>query len=254
MGERAACDEAVRLAVFAAFPQEIKTIIRNLKAVKSSGRHPFTLFFGEYLSTEVVLVLSGMGSINAETALNYICDQYSPELILSLGFGGALYDSGRIGEIIWSGKFLFVREFVAETLELSVARDVLDRVSRDLDIREGTILTIEKWTAKSALNKFLTREFPFPVCDMETFFLAKLSMKRGLPFLAVRAVTDLADEEIPPEFLSVSDESGTYKLSRALRLVFSKPKLLKDIIRIGRNSGLASNNLWHFLKAMIEAM
>jgi adenosylhomocysteine nucleosidase len=244
----------VRLAIFSAFPQEIKGIVRNLKAVKSSERHPVTLFFAEYLSREVVVVLSGMGSMNAETALNYVCERYAPEFILSLGFGGALYDGAALGEIIWSEKFLLIRENVAETLELSDVRDVINRVSGNFSVREGSILTIEKWMAKSEVKKFVPEKFYFPVCDMETFFLARLSIKRRVPFLAVRAITDLADEEIPPEFLSVSDESGTYKFSRALRLVFSKPKLLRDIIRIGRSSALASNNLWHFLKALIEVM
>ena len=31
-----------------------------------------------------------------------------------------------------------------------------------------------------------------PVCDMETFELARLSLERKLPFIAVRAVSDEA--------------------------------------------------------------
>jgi adenosylhomocysteine nucleosidase len=244
----------VRLAIFSAFPQEIKETVRNLKAVKESGTHPFPLFLAEYLSKKVVVALSGMGSMNAETALEYVCVRYDPEFILSLGFGGALYEGAKIGEIIWSGRFFLVGEDLMETLESTGAIEALGKVSCDFSIREGSILTIEKWTAKSEIKKFLTPGISFPVCDMETFFLAKLSKKKGLPFMAVRAVTDLVDEEIPPEFLSVSDETGTYQMSRALRLVFSKPTLLKNIIRIGRNSGVASNNLSQFVKALIEVI
>jgi hypothetical protein len=89
---------------------------------------------------------------------------------------------------------------------------------------------------------------------METFFLAKLSVEQGLPFFAVRSVTDRADEELPIEFLCVTDKSGKYKLSRALSLILSKPKLIKDIVRTGRSSSIASTNLWHLVKAMIEIM
>jgi adenosylhomocysteine nucleosidase len=244
----------VRLAIFSAFPQEIKAIVRNLKAVKRPGTHPFPLFSAEWLSNEVVVAVSGMGSTNAETALEYVCDRYRPEFVLSLGFGGALYEGARIGEIVWSGKFFLIREKVEEALESPGSGAAVHKVHGDLGMREGSIFTVEKWTAKSEIKKFLTQGISFPVCDMETFFLAKPSLKRGLPFLAVRAVTDLADEDVPPEFISVSDETGTYRLSRALKLILSRPKLLKNVVTMGRNSGVASSNLSKFVKEFVEVI
>jgi hypothetical protein len=106
---------------------------------------------------------------------------------------------------------------------------------------------------KSEIKKALPR-LPLPVCDMETFPLAKLSMRKGLPFFAIRSITDRADEEIPLELLDVSDESGQYKLSRALRLILSRPKLISEIAKLGRNSRIASNSLWHAVKTLVETL
>ncbi len=255
----------MRLSIFSAFPQEIKCILKNFKPKKSLKRHSLTLFFTEYSSKEIIVVQTGMGTRNAETAMKYILEEHSPDFVLSLGFGGALYDGASAGDLIYANRvFLipenFMEEKTASTLrdlyskEIPNVREIVSKLSGKVSMHEGCILTFERYIKKSEIKKYLSKDLSFPVCDMETFFLAKLSIEQGLPFLAVRSVTDRADEEIPPEFLNVTDGSGKYKLSRALSLILSKPKLIKDVIRTGRASAIASNNLWHLVKVIVEIM
>jgi adenosylhomocysteine nucleosidase len=194
-----------------------------------------------------------MGGINARISLEYVCAKFNPELIVSAGFGGALYDGAAIGEVIWGSKVLLIREGIVETLDLSTAGNIFGALGTVSAIREGNILTLDRWMKKSEIRKILNPQLSFPVCDMEAFFLAEPCLKKGLPFVALRAVSDRADEDIPPEFLTVSDESGRYRLSRALRL-FLKPGLIKDIVKIGRNSAIASDKLWAAVRSLIEAV
>jgi nucleoside phosphorylase len=244
----------VKAALFAAFPQETTEIIRNLRAVRGPKGHPFSLFLGEYSYNEIIVVLAGMGSGNTETALEYILKEYKPDFVFSIGFGGALYDGALIGEIVWGSKVLLIRNGISETIELLHNRDIFRRLPANLTVREGNILTLERWMKKSEIKEILQQVYSFPVCDMETFFLAKLSREKGVPFISFRSITDRADEEIPPEFLHVTDESGKYRLSRALRMIFSNPKLIPNIIRTWKNSVIASNTLWRFVKILIEVM
>ena len=244
----------MRAVIFSAFPQEIRQIVKNLKAVKSLQRQPFDLFSAEYLSKEIIVVLTGMGRENAEKAVKYAIQEYSPDIILSTGFGGALYDGAFIGEVVWGSRVFLIQKDIIETLELSYARDTIRRLPSNIMIREGSILTLENWMGKTDIKKILPDEFSFPVCDMETFFLAKWPVEKGLPFLAIRSVTDLVDEEIPQEFLSVTDEHGGYRFSRALKLILGKPWLMKDIVKIGKNSRVASNTLWSAVRSLIEIL
>jgi nucleoside phosphorylase len=241
---------ARRLAIFSAFPHELKCIAKNLKPIKKLSRHPFITFLTKYLNSEIILVHTGMGTRNAEAAFKYIFEEYRPDFILSIGFGGALYDGALIGDLVWASRVILVPEYVL--LEVPDAGEIFSRLSGKVSMHEGCILTFEKYMKKSGVKKYLSNDLSFPVCDMETFFLAKPSIEQGLPFFSVRSITDRSDEEIPSEFLGVTDESGKYKLSRALGLILSKPWLIKDVIRTGRASAIASNNLWHFVKAVIE--
>ena len=244
----------MRAVIFSAFPQEIRQIIKNLRAERRFQRHPFVLFSAEYFSKEIIVVLTGMGRENAEKAAKDLVKEYSPDLALSIGFGGALYKDAVIGEIVWGSRVFLIQKDIIETLELSYARDAIRRLPRNLAIREGSILTLENWMEKKDIKKILPDEFSFPVCDMETFFLAKWAEEKGLPFLAMRSVTDLIDEEIPQEFLSVTDEHGGYRFSRALKLILGKPRLIKDIVKIGRNSRIASDNLWSAVESLLEIL
>jgi hypothetical protein len=107
---------------------------------------------------------------------------------------------------------------------------------------------------KTDIMKILSPDLVCPVCDMETFYLARLSGEQGLPFVAVRSITDRAGEEIPSEFLAVSDGSGRYDFFRALRLILLKPWLIPETVKLGINSIIASRNLWRFVKGLIGAL
>jgi adenosylhomocysteine nucleosidase len=244
----------VRVVIFSTFPQEIRQIIKNIKAERRLQRHPFTSFSAEYLSKEIIVVLTGMGRENIQKAVNYTIKEYSPDFAFSVGFGGALYTGAVIGEIVWGSRVFLIQDNIIETLELSHAKNIIERFPRNLAIHKGSILTLEKWMKKTEIKKVLSYEFLFPVCDMETFFLAKCAMEKELPFIAMRSVTDLIDEEIPQEFLSVTDEHGAYRLSCALKLILGKPRLMKDIVKIGKNSRIASNNLWCAVRSLIEIL
>jgi adenosylhomocysteine nucleosidase len=242
----------VRVAIFSAFPQEIKQIIKHLKAERSFERHPLTTFSARYSSKEIIIVLTGMGKANAERAVEYTITKYSPDLALSVGFGGALYEGAVIGDVVWGSRAFLIQDDITETLDLPNLKDIVGSLPENFAVREGSILTLATWMKKADIKKFLPNELSLPVCDMETFFLAKLAMEKRLPFFAIRSITDRSGEEIPREFMSVTDQHGKYKLSRALKLILGKPKLMGDIIRIGRNSRTASIHLWYALRSVIS--
>lgn len=243
----------VRAALFAAFPHEIKRVVRNLGELQVLRTHPFSLFLGTYSSRKVIVVLTGMGATHVTESLQYVLKEYKPDLVLSGGFGGALYEGAVPGEIVSGSKAALMHDGIEEILHIPVAADILSVLPTGVPGRRGDIVTLGRWTKKSEIRSLLGTEFSFPVCDMETYFLARLCIREEVPFAAFRSITDRADEEIPSEFLSVTDEMGRYKLSRALRL-FLKPHLMKDIVKIGRNANTAAANVWHTMRSLIERL
>ncbi len=198
------------------------------------------------------MIQTGIGLRNAEVAFEYVLQGNRPDFVLSIGFGGALYSSANIGDLIWPSRVLLINDGIAESIELPEARKKAGMISGKVTVHEGNILTLGRRTKKSEIGNELYRGLPFPVCDMETFPLAKMAAERGLPFFALRCITDRAEEEIPSALYNVTDKSGHYRLSLALTLLLRNPWLVPDCIKLGRNSQVASRNLWHAIRYLIE--
>ena len=250
----------MKLALFSAFPQELKYIIKNLRTERVRNS-PFIIWSARAASKEIIIVQSGMGTINSEAAWNYVNEEYRPDYIISAGFGGALYDGARIGDLIAASGVLLYPDAVKETanrhqnyLEVPGAKDVMRKMTCADTVHEGSILTLRHRLNKTEIEKELLQGLSFPVCDMETFPLAKLSMREGLPFFAIRAVTDRAHEEIPQELFGVTDTNGTYSLSGALRIILGNPALIPSSIRMGNNARLASRKLCQAAKELIRIL
>ncbi|MGD0281276.1 MAG: hypothetical protein ABSB95_02815 [Dissulfurispiraceae bacterium] len=251
----------MKVALFSAFPQELTYIIKNLGAERVRNT-PFIIWSARAASKEIILVRSGMGTINSEAAWNYVNEEYRPDYIVSAGFGGALYDGARIGDLIAASSVLLYPDVVEATpaeihqncMEVPGAKDVIRKMTCADTLHEGTILTLRHRLNKTQIEKGLLQGLSFPVCDMETFSLAMLSVLEGLPFFAVRAVTDRIHEEIPQELFSVTDENGNYSLLRALGIMLGNPVLFPSFIRMGKNARVASQKLWLAIEALLRIL
>ncbi|HAM51954.1 MAG TPA: hypothetical protein DCP92_15175 [Nitrospiraceae bacterium] len=244
----------MRIAVFSAFPHELRRIVKDFGATKHSGKRPFAVFSALSSSHEILLIQVGIGPLNAETAVNYVFKEFRPDYVVSVGFGGALYVGAVIGELTWAPTVLSLKENGIETLGIPDARAIAEKLSGRIVIHEKCVLTLDRWMEKAEIKKVLPVDFSLLVCDMETFPLAKFSIQKGIPFFAIRSITDRADEEIPRELLAVCDESGNYSLPCALRLLLRKPHLVPKIIKLGRNSYRASRNLSLAVKSLIDIL
>ena len=244
----------MRVALFSAFPHELRKIVRNIGAGKPLKKGLVDVSHGEYYSHEIIVVLTGIGIRNAENALKYVLEEHPPDVVISAGFGGALYNNACIGEVILASRVISVTDGQVNVLDLNNDRDMFKRLSGQLNLREGSVVTIDAWRKKAEVREMVPEEFPFPVCDMETFPLAKLSLERGLRFFGFRSITDRGGEEIPPELLGVSDESGRYSLSLAVNLLLTNPRLIPGSIKLGINSYIAGRSLWKAVSAFIRAL
>jgi adenosylhomocysteine nucleosidase len=244
----------MKMAVVCAFPHEWKAILKQLKPQRRSRVGAFRVANATYLSHEILLVATGVGTRNAEEALEWVLQVFNPALILSIGFGGALYESADIGDLIMATSVSLVSGSVLKTIQLPYASGLVDRLFGKTSIRAGHFLTLERWMKKETVKRLLPPEIAFPVCDMETFPLAELSRQKKLPFLAVRSITDRADEDIPRALLRVNDASGSYRSLRAIFLMFGKPQLIPVAIRLGRRSRVASENLWRAFETLARIL
>ncbi|MEI9890256.1 MAG: hypothetical protein WDN45_06180 [Caulobacteraceae bacterium] len=75
--------------------------------------------------------------------------------------------------------------------------------------------------------------------DMESHVAARIAAGAGLPFAAIRVVSDTAGLSLPPAVLQGLNEDGGMNLMGVLAALARDPRQLPALMRTGRDADLA---------------
>jgi hypothetical protein len=100
----------------------------------------------------------------------------------------------------------------------------------------GPTVTAPSIISAPAEKQDLGRQTGAVAVDMESHWVARVVSERGLPFLAVRAISDAQEEFLPP-FHQVLDADGNPGARRLAAHLVRKPGSLVALVRLARNAG-----------------
>lgn len=178
-----------------------------------------TLVFGD---KTIALVTSGISMVNAAHGATVSIARYGAGIpIISAGSAGGLSAACRIGDVIISTDVINldadVRAFgyalgqvprMPETYESDAAlADALFAGDHHQPVARGRIGSGEKFAVTDVALR-LRDDFPEVVAvDMESAAIAQVAYKYGSPFVAVRAISDIAAPD-GTEFLTHIDDAA----------------------------------------------
>lgn len=150
-------------------PEESGAFRRKVETLKKGHCGTLPAWRGLFGETEVTIVHTGIGPAAAERAIREVIEREMPRKVVSAGFAGGLDPALRVGDTLISDSaaVIFSREIPLETPEQKAAA---------------------------------FRETGARIVDMETAVISAACAAAGIPFVAVRAVSDSADEPLPVPF------------------------------------------------------
>ncbi len=222
-----------RIAIVAALEREVRPLIRNWKvSEREFGGRKFRFFDNE----AAVLVCGGIGEEAARRAAEAVIELYSPALLISAGFAGALEPELHVGHP------LMPRWVV----------DAGDGSRVEAGSGDGILVSFDGVAGTSQKNK-LAKAYGAQAVDMEAAAVAKSAEKHGVRFAARKVISDELDFAMPPvaRFVNARGEfrTGRFVLYSALR-----PWLWARVARLSRNSALATNVLCAMLTNVQETV
>ena len=131
----------MKIALFSAFPQELRRIKKNVRPVSLIDNGKAGVYCAAHLSHEITMVLTGMGTKNAKRALDYVLSRQTPDFLLSIGFGGALYRGAAIGDLVVADRVFLVAHGVVDSVEPTREDRLLAGLSSNVTLRGGTFFT-----------------------------------------------------------------------------------------------------------------
>jgi adenosylhomocysteine nucleosidase len=256
------------ITAVAALEGELAGIRHQMKITRSFSVGEALLEEGWLAGQECLLVQSGMGRQRAERALQSVLQRYRPSAILSLGFCGALAAKLRAGDLVVCSQLLALLTMPsplrpAPSVGLLNCDD--DLVNRALQVEMpqpwgfahyltlrrrakpvgGGCLTVPSAASHRQVKEWLSWNFTGAIVDMESFWLGSLAREAGVPFLAVRAVSDPLNESLPP-LDGLVDAFGRTKMQAMSRYLLSHPITAGQLVRLGLHARRAQKSLTNF--------
>lgn len=170
------------------------------------------------------VVKCGVGFRAAKQSAELAIAEYQPKWIVSVGTCGALDPGLRIGDVRTVSKILSPLG--------TFAPQVLNAASAVLRSQDRVAVTVAE--------KRELYDQGAAIVDMEAAALAEVCREKGLGFACLKAVSDLASEDLPLDFNRYRDADGRFQHAR---IAFAGIMKIADLVRLKRQSDQAAKQL-----------
>lgn len=224
------------LAIVAALHEELAAVLDLLPDERKTVVAAREFWVGHLHGHEVVAVLSRIGKVAAATTATLLIERFGVRSIVFTGVAGGLGDGVRVGDVVLARQFaqhdmdaspLFPRHEVplygltrfatdaALSDELArAAAAMLADAPRTLGadtlqafglqsprLHQGLVLSGDRFVATAAESAALRRDWPDALAvEMEGAAIAQVCFDAGMPFAALRTISDRADDAAHVDF------------------------------------------------------
>ena len=122
-----------------------------------------------------------------------------------------------------------------------------DRATIHRPLHLGKLVTAPRVVAAASEKRRLGEQTGALAVDMESAAVAQCAAAAGVPMVALRAITDSADENLPLDFELCFDPDGQFHPTRLIGLLARRPLAVGGFMRLGRHSARAGQALASFL-------
>jgi len=213
---------------------------RRLRSFTRVTLLDFAAYDAKAGATDVRVVLTGVGARPA-TLVAAKALEWEPNVCISSGVAGSLRAEYGVGDLFVAREVMELesgRTMASDRAQVeAVEKRGIRAIGRLLSSAE-MVITAE---GKSRLGRMAE------AVEMESFAVLAEAAKRQIPAVAIRAISDAANEGLPMDFSGVLDHEGKLKASKVARSLARGPHKLPALLRLGRNTRRAATNLVEFL-------
>jgi adenosylhomocysteine nucleosidase len=215
----------MRTAIVSAMHEELSAVLALLPDEQKQAAAGRDFWVGHLHGQEVVAVLSRIGKVAAATTATVLVERFAVDRILFTGVAGGIARGVQRGDVVVADAFLqhdldaspiFPRYEVPLYgtdrfgTDPALTQELLAAVTRALPstrVHRGLVASGDRFVSSAAESQALMRALPDVLAvEMEGAAFAQVCRDYGVPFAAVRTISDRADDAAHGDFLSFIDE------------------------------------------------
>jgi adenosylhomocysteine nucleosidase len=232
--------EQINTVFIVAMQREIQPLLKECEPVTiddflsvqdsaNTLRHPQSVYRWE----NGVVVCSGPGFKNAASAARQAIDRFSPEMVVSIGFAGALAPGMKVGDICVPRHIVSERTGSAFTSPHG----------------KGSLVTADT-VAGADRKRVLFARFHAQAVDMEAAAVAAVAATRDCEFLALKVISDELDT--PIDFVEPFIRPEGFRVAAFLAHLSIRPWLWPKVFCLRRDSCRAAKNLCGAIRVLVS--
>lgn len=201
------------------------------------------------ISDNLLLFVSGIGVNNATNAVEQLAPKVSH--LISWGTAAGLSRDLEPGGLLLPDLVLDKNgtEYITDSI---FKNQILKLLPNNLSYEFGLLCESTNILKDAKEKKAFGKKFNAMGCDMESATIAKLAKQRGIPFNAIRVISDDYKTSIPKSVFSSINEDGDFNIRKFFLQLIRRPKDIIQIIHLGKNFRQAKKTMLELKKALLK--
>lgn len=195
------------IGIIGAMPSELK----DIQSVQENPvRHEiagYTFCESRHGENTIITACCGIGKVNAAVCTQIMIDRFRTDAIINTGIAGGMKAGIRVLEVVISTSVLphdldahFLKDYPPYCAEFEADADLLALAKRvcgekGIVTHAGRIVSGDAFITDSAVKATLSEVYDPYAVDMETAAIGQTAWRNKVPFVSVRCISDLADDD-----------------------------------------------------------
>jgi adenosylhomocysteine nucleosidase len=212
------------VAVIAPLRAELQPFLKHLVAKKKILRRSSAYFLEAELAARPLIVgWTGDGHVAAQKGLLALFEDRPVSFLVVVGVGGGLSQQLEIAHTVTA---LEVRDETGRAPDPDIQWALRATL---LGAHPGVVFTSPRILSTVAEKRDAYVQLGKPetaTVDLETAVFARIAGDRSIPYLALRAVSDVAGEDLPVDFNRFVDANGHTRFSKVVSFAVGRPDMI----------------------------
>lgn len=227
----------MKVGVIGAMEQEVAILRSQIENCQTISRAGCEIYTGKINGVDVALLKSGIGKVAAAIGTTLLLEHCQPDVVINTGSAGGLDPRLNVGDIVVSTEVRYhdadvtafgyeygqlpgcPAGFKADDKLIAAAETCIAELN--LNAVRGLIVSGDAFINGSVGLAKIRHNFPQAVAvEMEATAIAHVCHNFSVPFVVVRAISDVADQQSHisfDEFLTVAAKQSTVMVERLVQ-------------------------------------
>ncbi|KRM64959.1 5-methylthioadenosine nucleosidase s-adenosylhomocysteine nucleosidase [Ligilactobacillus agilis DSM 20509] len=228
--------DLMKYGIICAMEEEIKALRAQLTNANEENIANMIFYSGQINDHEVVLVRAGIGKVQAGVTTAFLIENFKVDAVINSGSAGGIGTGLAVGDLVLSTGAAYhdasatvfgykPGQLPQQPQIFEANQELLQAVSEaasqaGLQVKPGLIVTGDQFVSSQAQIAAIKEIYPQALCcEMEGAAVAQVAYQFDKPFLIVRAMSDVGDEDAGQSFDEFIIDAGKKSAQMILNLL-----------------------------------